>query len=301
MEKRSEKRKIQVVIITGLSGAGKTQAVRALEDLGFFCVDNLPPNLLPKFGELVVQSEGKINKIALVIDIRGGEFFGALNEGLHELGAQGIRSEILFLEASDETLIRRFKESRRRHPLSESGRIWDGIKLERQMLADLRGKANKVIDTSDLSAQQLKSQVIELFGKEEQKNQLQITIMSFGYKYGTPRDADLLVDVRFLPNPFYIPELKHLTGNDEPVQQYVLQSSATRLFIRKYYSLLRFLIPHYIKEGKTHLVIGIGCTGGKHRSVTLANSLAASLAKHDYAITVKHRDIDKDRGGDKRE
>ncbi|WP_155477401.1 RNase adapter RapZ [Heliobacterium mobile] len=300
MEKKVDKPKIQMVIITGLSGAGKTHAVRALEDLGFFCVDNLPPNLLPKFGELIVQSKGKINKVALVIDIRGGEFFGTLSDGLHNLGAQGIECEILFLEASDETLIRRYKESRRRHPLSDSSRIFDGIKLERQMLTDLRGQANKIIDTTDLSSQQLKAQVIELFGKDEQSKRMRITVMSFGYKYGTPRDADLLMDVRFLPNPFYDPNLRPLTGNDEPVQEFVLSSPTTRLFLRKYYSLLRFLIPHYIKEGKTHLVIGIGCTGGKHRSVTLANRLAAALAKQEYAVTVKHRDIEKDRGGNER-
>ncbi|MDD2421042.1 MAG: RNase adapter RapZ [Heliobacteriaceae bacterium] len=299
MEKRAEKT-IRVVVITGLSGAGKTQAVRALEDLGFFCVDNLPPNLLPKFGELIVQSQGKINKIALVIDIRGGEFFGALNVGLEELAALGINSEILFLEASDETLVRRFKESRRRHPLSETGRIWDGIKLERQLLADLRGRANKVIDTTDLSAQQLKVQVIELFGKGEPNIQLRITVMSFGYKYGTPRDADLLMDVRFLPNPYYIPELRHLTGNEEPVRQYVLDFPVTRLFTRQYNSLLQFLMPHYIAEGKTHLVIGIGCTGGRHRSVVLVNSLAGFLDQQNYIVAIKHRDIDKNLGGERK-
>ncbi|MCW2279047.1 RNase adapter RapZ [Heliophilum fasciatum] len=295
-----EKSKIRVVVITGLSGAGKSQAVRALEDLGFFCVDNLPPNLLPKFGELVVQSKGKIRKIALVIDIRGGEFFASINDGMESLRGLGIDLEVLFLEASDETLIRRFKESRRRHPLSESGRISEGIKLERKMLSHLRGAANKVIDTSDLSASQLKNQVIEQFGQEEQSNQLQVTVMSFGYKYGIPRDADLLVDVRFLPNPYYIPELRALTGNDEPVQSYVMQSPISKVFLRKYYSLLRFLIPRYIKEGKTHLVVGIGCTGGQHRSVTLTNRLAAALAKQEIVITVKHRDITKDRKGDER-
>ncbi|MBM7868242.1 RNase adapter RapZ [Heliobacterium gestii] len=297
MEKGSDKAAIQMVIITGLSGAGKSQAIRALEDLGFFCVDNLPPNLLPKFGELIVHSKGKITKIALVIDIRGGEFFDSLSDGLHQLGAQGIQCEILFLEASDEALIRRYKESRRRHPLSGDARIYDSIKLERQMLADLRGRADKVVDTSDLSAQQLKTQIFELFGKDARNSQLRITIISFGYKYGTPRDADLLMDVRFLPNPFYEPALRNLTGNDEPVQEYVLSSPTTKVFMRKYYSLLRFLLPHYTKEGKSHLVVGIGCTGGKHRSVTLANRLAAALADEDYAITVKHRDIDKDRGG----
>ncbi|QGG46215.1 RNase adapter RapZ [Heliorestis convoluta] len=301
MEKRLDNT-IDVVIITGLSGAGKSQAIRVMEDLGFFCVDNLPPNLLPKFGELIVQSTGKIKKIALVIDIRGREFFSSLNEGLDELKQQGLRIEIFFLEASDETLIRRFKESRRRHPLSESGRILDGIQLERRILSDLRGRANRIIDTTDLSVQNLRNQIVELFAQEEKKGTMKITFMSFGFKYGVPRDVDLLMDVRFLPNPHYIPELRPLTGNDEPVQTYVMQSQATRLFLRKFYSLLRFLIPHYVKEGKSHLAIAIGCTGGKHRSVTLTNRLAKVLAKHNYSLTIKHRDIEKDRerGGDER-
>ncbi|KAB2952090.1 RNase adapter RapZ [Heliorestis acidaminivorans] len=291
---------IEVVIITGLSGAGKSQAIRVFEDLGFFCVDNLPPNLLPKFGELIVQSTGKIKKIALVIDIRGREFFSSLNEGLDELQRQGLGSEIFFLEASDETLIRRFKESRRRHPLSESGRILDGIQRERTILSDLRGRANWIIDTTDLSVQNLRRQIVDMFAQEEEKGNMKITLMSFGFKYGVPRDVDLLMDVRFLPNPHYIPELKPLTGNDEAVQNYVMKSQATRLFLRKFYSLLRFLIPHYVKEGKSHLVIAIGCTGGKHRSVTLANRLAQSLSKQNYSLTAKHRDIEKDRGGEER-
>jgi len=227
-------------------------------------VDNLPPTLIPKFAELCAQSEGKINKIALVVDIRGGGFFDAVYDSLENLKTLGIKCEILFLDASDETLVRRFKESRRRHPLGTHGRVLDGIREERLKLEELKGKASKVIDTSELSNKQLKEQITLLYGGDNEEHNLNINVMSFGYKYGIPMDADLVFDVRFLPNPHYIEELRPLTGNDSEVQEYVLDSPVSRTFMRKFSGLIKFLIPHYIKEGKTSLVIAIGCTGGQH-------------------------------------
>lgn len=282
---------IKFLIVTGLSGAGKTQAVWCLEDLGFFCVDNLPPTLIPKFAELVAQSDGRINKIAIVIDIRGGKFFDAVIENLDSLKEAGFKYDILFLDASDETLVRRFKESRRRHPLNPQGSVLEGIREERQKLEDLKGKATKIIDTTELSNQQLKEEITNIFGDSMHSASMNITVLSFGYKYGIPLDADLVMDVRFLPNPFYIKEIRHLTGNDKEIQEYVLKFEETKIFLRKYFNLIKFLVPHYIKEGKTNLVIAIGCTGGQHRSVTLANKLGALLKNKDYKVTIKHRDI----------
>ncbi|MHB9093301.1 MAG: RNase adapter RapZ [Eubacteriales bacterium] len=288
---------IKFVIVTGLSGAGKTQAIQCLEDLGFFCVDNLPPTLIPKFAELCAQSAGKINKIALVIDIRGGGFFDAVYESLETLKALGIRCEIMFLEASDETLVRRFKESRRRHPLSPYGRILEGIQEERAKLEELKGKAHKIIDTSDLTNKQLKEQITVMYGTENVEESINITVMSFGYKYGIPMDADLIFDVRFLPNPHYVDGLRPLTGNHKEVQDYVLNSSVSRTFMRKFSDLIKFLIPHYIKEGKTSLVLAIGCTGGQHRSVTLVNKLTELLDQRYYNVSKRHRDIEKNSSG----
>ncbi len=284
---------VKFVIVSGLSGAGKTQAIWCLEDLGFFCVDNLPPTLIPKFAELCAQSDGRINKIALVVDIRGGGFFDAVYDSLENLKELGIKYEILFLEASDETLVRRFKESRRPHPLNPNGRILEGIMEERARLEELRGKAHKIIDTSDLTNKQLKEQITSMYGEHKQEQSLNITVASFGYKYGIPMDADLVFDVRFLPNPHYIEELRPLTGNDKEIQDYVLESPISRTFIRKFYSLIKFLLPHYIKEGKTSLTIAIGCTGGRHRSVTLANKLVELLDQKNYNVIKRHRDIDK--------
>ncbi|MGI6685738.1 MAG: RNase adapter RapZ [Bacillota bacterium] len=284
------RREIQLEIITGMSGAGKSQVVHSLEDLGFYCVDNLPPTLIPKFTELIAQSRGKINKVALVIDIRGGEFFPVLFDSLSQLRSKGITYEIIFLEASNETLVRRFKETRRRHPLAPQGRVLEGIVEERIRLQELRGMADKVIDTSDLTNQQLKDQVLSIFS-ENKKGQLSITVMSFGYKYGLPLDADLAIDIRFLPNPYYIEKLRPHTGEDEDVKKYVLSHPVAKTFLRKYIGLLNFLIPHYSEEGKTHLVIAIGCTGGQHRSVTMANKIAKALTKKGYHVVTNHRDI----------
>ncbi|ATW25894.1 RNase adapter RapZ [Candidatus Formimonas warabiya] len=286
----SKHREFQIEIITGMSGAGKSQVIHSLEDLGFYCVDNLPPTLIPKFTELISQSRGKMNKVALVMDIRGGEFFPALFEALSQLRSKEINYEIIFLEASNETLVRRFKETRRRHPLAPQGRILEGITQERIMLQELRGMADKIIDTSDLTNRQLKDQVLELFSENKQ-GQLSITIMSFGYKYGLPLDADLIIDVRFLPNPFYNETLRPFTGEHEQVKNFVLTHPVAKTFLRKYIGLLNFLIPHYAAEGKTHLVIAIGCTGGQHRSVTLANRIAKSLVRRGYHVSISHRDI----------
>ncbi|NPV91651.1 MAG: RNase adapter RapZ [Firmicutes bacterium] len=282
---------LQIVIITGLSGAGKTTAVRSLEDLGYYCIDNLPPTLIPKFIELCSQSEGKINKIALVIDIRGGKFFESFAESLTALDQIGFQYEIFFLEASDDILVRRFKESRRRHPLAPLGSVLEGILAERKLLQDLRGRANLIVDTSSLSVQDLKEKIIELFGSNSTTAKMTITLVSFGYKYGIPLDSDLVMDVRFLPNPFYLEEMREQTGLDDPVKQFVLQHQTTRTFLQRFTNLLKFLIPHYIREGKTHLGIAIGCTGGQHRSVVLANSIGEALNKKGFEVIVKHRDL----------
>ncbi|MCR6545168.1 RNase adapter RapZ [Dehalobacterium formicoaceticum] len=281
---------LQLEIITGMSGAGKTQVIHSLEDMGFYCVDNLPPALIPKFTDLITQSPSKMEKVALVIDIRGGEFFPDLFEALSKLKSQKIPYEILFLEASNETLVRRFKETRRRHPLAPMGRVLDGIIEERLRLQELRGMADKVIDTSDLSNQQLKDQIWNHFADNKQ-GQLSITIMSFGYKYGLPLDADLAIDVRFLPNPFYIEALRPHTGENKEVMEYVLSNPLAQTFLKKYLDLLDFLIPHYCEEGKMHLMIAIGCTGGQHRSVALSNWIAKSLRGCGYQVVVNHRDI----------
>ena len=282
---------LHMVIVTGLSGAGKTEAVRSLEDLDFFCVDNMPPTLIPRFAELFGTAGREVKKIALVVDIRGGRFFPDLFQALSFLEGEGYRYEILFLEASDEVLIRRFKETRRRHPLSPQGNIPEGILEERRRLEELRGRADKIIDTSSLSPRQLKEQVQELFG-EEGNARLVITVLSFGYKHGLPLDADLVMDVRFLPNPHYVESLKGFTGRDQLVADYVLASPATREFLSRFEDLLGYLIPYYIQEGKSQLVIAIGCTGGQHRSVTLAEKLYDYLRQNqDYRVTVRHRDI----------
>ncbi|NPV53994.1 MAG: RNase adapter RapZ [Firmicutes bacterium] len=280
------------VIITGLSGAGKSEAIRSFEDLGFFCVDNLPPTLIPKFADLVAQSEGKVNKIALVVDIRGGKFFDSVFDALANLGEMGIDYEILFLDASNDTLVRRFKETRRRHPLAAGGSILDGIINERGRLEELRTRATRVIDTSNLTSRQLREKIMDLFGDTDTRNKLSIVIVSFGFKYGVPLDVDLMFDVRFLPNPHYVEGLRPLTGDDEPVREYVLRWPVTRRFLDKLFDMISFLIPHYIKEGKAQIVIGIGCTGGRHRSVAIANKLAELLRSRGFRVSVEHRDRD---------
>lgn len=293
---------MRFVIVTGLSGAGKTYAIRSLEDLGYFCVDNLPPTLISKFAEACFQTEGKIDKIALVIDIRGGEFFHDLFENLSKLENAGYKYEILFLDASDEVLVKRYKESRRKHPLAPQGRVIKGIELERAKLKQVRNRANNVIDTSNLTTRELREKITQIYEQDGQiETQLIITVLSFGFKYGIPVDSDLVFDVRFLPNPFYIQDLKHFSGNDKPVSDYVLGFEETRVFIEKLYDMLKYLIPHYLKEGKRQLIVSIGCTGGRHRSVTIANSIYEKLKDGQYKVNVDHRDINEDvnKGGKK--
>lgn len=285
---------MRFVIVTGLSGAGKSQAIRFLEDHGFFCVDNLPPALLPKFTELCTQTNNKIEKVAIVIDIRGGKLFDELFEYLSSLKEQGFPYEILFLEASDQVLIKRFKETRRSHPLSPEGRIITGIEKEKALLTGIKEKANFVIDTSNLSARQLKEQINRIFLEGKSFEGVIITVMSFGFKYGVPIDSDLVFDVRFIPNPFYIESMKKLTGKDKAVKEYVLQFEETKEFIRRTDDMLEFLIPNYIKEGKSQLVVSVGCTGGKHRSITIAEEIASLLQSKGHQVIVEHRDMVKD-------
>lgn len=293
---------MRFVIVTGLSGAGKTQAIRNLEDLGYFCVDNLPPTLIPKFAEACYQTDGKIDKIALVIDIRGGKFFDNLFESLKHLTSEGYRYEILFLDASDEVLVKRFKESRRKHPLAPDGRIINGILLERNKLREVKDRADNIIDTSKLATRELREEITKIYAEEGQmETELMITVLSFGFKYGIPVDSDLVFDVRFLPNPYYIPELKRYSGNDEPVRDYVMGFQETKEFIGKLEDMLSFLIPSYLKEGKRQLIVSIGCTGGRHRSVTIANSIFNKLKDCGYKVNIDHRDIEEDtnKGGKK--
>ena len=279
------------ILITGMSGAGKSLALNYFEDRGYFCVDNLPPALISKFAELCLQSD--LDKIALVSDIRGREFFNELFEELANIEKMNLNYNILFLEASDEVLIRRYKETRRRHPLDEEGRILDAIERERKLLEELRGRATRIIDTGELKISELQEELNSLFLAEEDKNLLHLSLISFGFKYGIPRDADLVMDVRFLPNPYYVESLREKTGNDQQVQDYVLKWPLTDKFYDKFFGLIDFLLPEYKKEGKSHLSIAIGCTGGKHRSVTTVNKLAEFLQDKEFNINIEHRDIEK--------
>jgi len=288
---------IDFVIITGLSGAGRTLALRVFEDNGFFCIDNLPPQLILKFAELCSQSRKKLDKVALVIDIRGGDFFDSLFESLKSLEEMGYSYRILFLDASDEVLIKRYKESRRKHPLAPDKRIIEGINLERKKLAPVKEKSDFIIDTSFKTPAQLKEEIEERFLKKDiNESGLLINIVSFGFKQGLPLDADLVFDVRFLPNPFYKDELRPLSGNDEKVRDYIFNFQETREFINKVFDLIEFLIPYYIKEGKAQLVVAIGCTGGRHRSIAIANELAKLLKDKGYFVNVEHRDEKDSRG-----
>lgn len=286
---------IRFVIITGLSGAGKSEVVKCFEDLDYFCVDNLPPALIPKFAELCSQSEGRVSKIALVVDIRGGGFFNDIFSALEELEQSGFKFEILFLEAREEILIRRFKESRRPHPLAENGTISDGIRAEIIKLSEIRGRAGFILDTSDIQPRGLREIIREKYEHSFKEKGMSINIVSFGFKSGILLDADLVLDVRFLPNPYYVENLRNLTGNDSAVSEYVLKWPITTKFISKLYNFIGFLVPQYIQEGKSNLVIGIGCTGGRHRSVTIANKLTEFLNANGYSAVVRHRDIEENR------
>lgn len=285
---------MELLIITGMSGAGKSLCVKYFEDIGYFCVDNLPPSLIPKFAEVTLQGKSVIEKIALIIDIRGGAMFLDLLPALLTLDEMDIKYRILFLDASDTVLVKRFKESRRMHPLSQDGRLFEGIEEEREILRSMKEKADYIIDTSSLSPRQLKEAIVEHFVEGKTFKGIIVNIVSFGFKYGIPIDGDLIFDVRFIPNPYYIPELKPRTGLEAAVADYVMSFPESRTFVNKLVDMINFLLPLYVKEGKSQLVIGIGCTGGKHRSVTIANKLNERLKRKGVSAVIEHRDIDRD-------
>ncbi len=287
---------MRFVIVTGMSGAGKRSALKMLEDVGYFCMDNLPILLVPKLAELLIVPNAEVNKAALGMDIRSSYGSEDLMQALDKLDEMGLAYEMLYMDASDEVLIKRYKESRRNHPLAGEGRVDQGIVKERRVLAPLKRRADYILDTSRLLIRELKREMNHIFVENKEYKNLYVTVLSFGFKYGIPSDADLVFDVRFLPNPYYIEELRPLSGNDKPVQDYVMENDKAGKFLRMLTDMVRFLIPNYITEGKTQLVIGIGCTGGKHRSVTLANALYDALAEveSDYGIKIEHRDIEKD-------
>lgn len=286
-----------VIIITGLSGAGKSHALKTLEDLGYFCVDNLPPSLIPKFMELCSGAVEPRHKIALVVDIRGGEFFQDLSNAMSDMKASGIRPVILFLEADDDTLIRRYKLTRRRHPLSPHGGILEGIKDERVRLQGIRNQASTIVDTSHLSPGEFRKQLLDIVSKHVKVKKLIITLVSFGYKHGLPLDADLVFDIRFLPNPHYIPELQPLSGLDSEVSKFVLDSPLTQKYLKHFKKFIDFLIPNFIEEGKTHLTVAIGCTGGRHRSVAIAETIKSYFESKEHMVVVEHRDIERGESG----
>ena len=283
---------MRFVVVTGMSGSGKRTAMKMLEDVGFYCVDNLPVPLIEKFVELVVTPNSEISKVALGLDVRADQPFGDAQLILDKLKENGYLFEILFMEASDSVLLKRYKETRRMHPLSPDGRVEEGVHKERDILQGIKKKADYVIDTSNLLTRELKEEIDHIFVNNEEYNSLIVTVLSFGFKNGIPADADLVFDVRFLPNPFYIDELKYKTGEDQEVQDYVMSFPEASVFLNMLTDMLEFLIPNYVKEGKHQLVIGIGCTGGKHRSVTLANKLYEKMKDHgNYGIKIYHKDI----------
>ena len=287
---------MRCVIVAGMSGAGKSTALKMLEDVGYFCVDNLPVPLIPKMADLLRVPGSELNKAALGVDIRSGESLAEMAEVLRELDVAGMKYEILFLESSDNVLIKRYKETRRFHTLAgNDGRVDQGIRKERERIEFLREKADYLVDTSHMLTRELKAQLNKIFVRNKEYKNLYISVISFGFKYGIPADADLVFDVRFLPNPYYIEELRPQSGNDQEVRDYVMGNKKAEEFLHKMTDLVEFLIPNYVQEGKTQLVIAIGCTGGKHRSVTLANELFEALSRNEnYGIRIEHRDIGKD-------
>jgi RNase adapter protein RapZ len=284
---------LDIIIITGLSGSGRSFAIRALEDNGFFCIDNIPALLIPKFIELCHGYQEEIRRIALGVDLRGGQFLQALPEVLADLRSAGHRAEVLFFDASDDVLLRRFSETRRPHPLAGQGSIQDGISRERRALEPIRALADKVIDTSDFNVHQLKREMEQQFCQAPEGRHMALFFTSFGYKYGIPHDTDMILDVRFLPNPYFVNELRPKTGLDMEVRNYVLGNQETRSFLDRLYALLEFTLPLYEREGKSSLTLALGCTGGRHRSVVLVEELKKRLGGGNFRIHVKHRDIDK--------
>ena len=285
---------MRFVIVTGMSGAGKSTALKMLEDMEYFCVDNLPVQLIDKFAQLLGDGvPGEI--VAIGVDVRSGKALGGLEKVLENIRLPGTGVEVLFLDADDATLVKRYKETRRSHPLSGAGRVDEGIRREREQLKFLRNYADYILDTSKLLTRELKAELERIFVDNREFKNLMVTVLSFGFKYGIPSDADLVFDVRFLPNPYYMEGLRPLSGNDAPVRDYVMGFDIAHEFSDKLEDMVRFLIPNYIAEGKTQLVIAVGCTGGKHRSVTLANELYARLGKNEeYGLRIEHRDIEKD-------
>lgn len=287
---------MRFVIVSGMSGAGKSTALKMLEDVGYFCADNLPIPLIPKFAELVSVPGTEMEKVALGVDIRSGQGFGELEEILESMDKEGFEYEILYLESCDDVLIKRYKETRRFHPLAGSNeRVENGIQLERERLKFLKKKSDYILDTSHMLTRELKRELNKIFIENKDYKNLYVTVLSFGFKYGIPSDADLVFDVRFLPNPYYVEGLRPLSGNDKEVRDFVMDNDKAEEFLKKLVDMVQFLIPNFISEGKTQLVIGIGCTGGKHRSVTLANELYKALEQSDqYGSRIEHRDIGKD-------
>ena len=285
---------MRFVIVTGMSGGGKATAINMLEDAGFYCVDNLPVSLIGKFTELISAPNSEITKVVLGVDARAGQSFEGVTGIIDSMKERGIPVEVLFMDASDQVLIKRYKETRRIHPMNAAGdRLEDGIAKEREVLAEIKKKADYVIDSSNLLTRELKKELDKIFVENKEYNSLMVNVMSFGFKHGIPTDADLVFDVRFLPNPYYIDELKHQTGNDKPVQDYVKSFPACGEFVDKLVDMLNFLIPGYVQEGKYQLVVAIGCTGGQHRSVTIANELYDRLKAlgGDYGLNLSHRDV----------
>lgn len=287
---KGEKTAPRLVIVTGMSGGGKTQASRYLEDLGYFCVDNLPPVFIPKFVELCAHAGGHVSKVVLVVDTRSREFFDTFVQVLEDMDKSDTNYEMLFMDASDAAIIRRYKETRRRHPMAPASRITEGIAKERARLAPVRAKATYIIDTSELKKVQLRDKIHRLFGTSEGE-QMNINVLSFGFKFGMPLDADMVLDVRFLPNPFYIESMRHKSGAVPEVADYIAKFPVTQEFLKKLDDLLDFLVPQYVKEGKSQFVIAVGCTGGMHRSVFVAKHIFDRLGSRGYPVKLEHRDL----------